>query len=146
VNLTTTATTDGAYIMGVILIIAIMFIIISVLCSMARSYADYKRIKKFLLLIGPLFSYAGYGLLTIVVVGTPCLIGYILYQHASQNPGATSFFLSRLLWVIIGFSALVGIGYVTKERLWSRIFEYHKKSVEETTYKENQKELPGALE
>jgi len=144
-NVTSISNTSGDIVslLGILLAITIISVVLSALLTVSRSYHDYKRLKNIINIIIKLLDYTAYGLLTIVAIGAPCLLGYAVYQHAINNPGSTGNFLKNIGIVVLAILGTASLGYLTKERIWKRIFEFHKKSVQEKEYKQNLKQLPG---
>ena len=132
-NVTSIASPSGTIveILGMTLIILIATVIISVLISVTRGYNYYKKYTKIINFIIKLLDYSIYGLLTIIVIGAPCVIGWAIYQHAINNPGSTGNFLKIVGISVALFTSLTTIGYLTKERIWKRLFKYHNQSVKE---------------
>ena len=82
-------------------------------------------------------------MLTVAVVGFPVYLGYLGINVASENP-ETTLEVGKWIGIIVGcFVGFTIVGYCTKNRIWKRIWKFHKI---ETEYKENVKELPGMLE
>ena len=115
---------------------------IYVLLIMSSSIEKYRRFKKLFTQLSKIFGYAAYGSLTLAVVGLPCLAGYWLFTTASSNPEATVDIL-KPVGIIFGlFLGVTLLGYATKNRIWKRIFKYHKEEKQLKTIKENIKEMP----
>ena len=104
--------------------------ILSLLFFVSGSLAKYQRAKRIFHFLYRCFSYSAYGMLTVSVVAIPCFVGWNVLQYAGDNPEGS---LEVLKWIGIAFGSLVGfgvVGYVTKNRVWKRIFEYHKMEVD----------------
>jgi len=125
-----------------IITLAIALGVIYVLFMVSASIEKYRRFKKLFTSLAKVFGYAAYGSLTLVVVGVPCLAGYWLFTTASSNPEATINIL-KPVGIIFGlFLGVTLLGYATKNRIWKRIFKYHKEEKQLKIIKENIKEMP----
>lgn len=129
-----------------IIILGIAFGVIYVLFMVSASIEKYRRFKKLFTRLSKLFGYAAYGSLTLVVVGVPCLTGYWLFTAASSNPEATVNILKPVGIVFGLFLGVTILGYITKNRVWKRIFKYHKEEQQQKQIKENIKEMPVGVE
>ena len=119
---------------------------IYVLLIMSSSIEKYRRFKRLFTSISKVFGYAAYGSLTVAVVGVPCLAGYWLFTTASSNPTATVDIL-KPMGIILGlFAGVTILGYVTKNRIWKRIFKFHNEEKMLKDVKDNIKDLPGVIE
>ena len=119
---------------------------IYVLLIMSSSIDKYRRLKKLFTSVSKVFGYAAYGSLTLVVVGVPCLAGYWLFTTASSNPEATLDVL-KPVGIISGlFIGVSVLGYLTKNRIWKRIFKFHAEEKQLKENRENMRELPGVME
>lgn len=119
---------------------------IYVLFMVSASIEKYRRFKKLFTSLSHIFSYAAYGSLTVIVVGVPCLVGYWVFNAASSNPGATVD-IFKPVGIIFGlFIGVTLIGYVAKNRVWKRIFKYHKEEQLLKDVKDNMLELPKVTE
>jgi len=113
--------------------ILIMFVILGVACAgiylllyTASSLQRYKRFKKFFLWLGSTFKYAGYGTLTVVVIGTPVLFAYWGFNYAVDN---AEFSIEIFKWIGIFAGIFIGLailGYATKNKIWKKLFKYHR--------------------
>ena len=125
-NVTSTGLDSVTSLFGTVILILIAFGIMSILFYISSDISKYRRIKKISVFFFKLFSFASYGLLTVVVIAIPLFFGWQLITYASDNPGniiETGKWIGIIFGGIFGFA---GIGYVTKNRIWKRIFEYHK--------------------
>jgi len=121
------------------ILIAISVAILGILFTVSTDISKYRRFKKLFKHLSKMFNYCAYGMLTVAVIGFPCYLAYIGINVVSENPG-TMIEIGK--WTGVIFGAFIGftlVGYVTKNRIWKRIWKYHKI---ETQYKNNMKELP----
>jgi len=128
---------------GMIILIAIAIGILAILFTVSADISKYRRFKRILKMLSSSFSYCAYGMLTVAVVGVPLYMAYIGINYVGDNV-ETATEIGK--WIGIGILAFAGftlVGYCTKNRVWRRIWKYHKI---ETQYKENMKELPKNME
>ena len=143
-NLTTNFA-SGTNLLGIFIPIALLGIalgIIVLLLNVSISIEKYRRFKRLFKFLAKTLGYVSYGTLTLVVIGIPCVLGYYGLNYASDNPGSL---IETAKWVGIIAGVYIGLGllgYATKNRIWKRIFKYHKIETENKEYKENMKELP----
>ena len=133
----------GVNLIGPVFMIGITLGIITILLYVSSSFAKYQRFKKLFRNLAKTFSYAAYGALTIVVIGIPCLLGYLGLSVAADNPEGSFEMLKWIGIIVGGFIGLSLLGYATKNRIWKRVFSYHR---QEREYKETAQELPGTTE
>ena len=109
-----------------LLVVGIGVGIMALLFFVSGNISKYRRVKNLFHFLYKCFSYSAYGMLTVAVVGIPCFVGWNALQYVGNNPeGSLEFFK----WVGIIVGALVGfgvVGYITKNRIWKRIFKYHR--------------------
>jgi len=125
-----------------IALIAIAVGMLAILLHVSSSIEKYRRFKKILKLLSKSFSYCAYGMLTVVVVGMPVVVGWQVLNMAKANPEGT-FEIVKWAGLILGsFVGFAIVGYVTKNRIWKKIWKYHKEEKSQDLYKEQMKELP----
>lgn len=112
-----------------------------VLLSAASSLDRYKRFKKVWRRIGFVFNYAAYGLLTVAVVGVPIYTGYMVFNIARDNVEATTEIVKDIGMILGVFIGLVMVGFVTKNRIWKKLFKYHRLVKQEQKEIEKQNEI-----
>ena len=135
-------TMTGGGIIGIILLLAIAIGILAILLTVTSNIDKYRRFKKFFKLLAKSFSYCAYGMLTVAVIGFPVYLGYIGINMASENPEST-IEVGKWIGIITGTLIAFGVvGYITKNRIWKRLFKYHKMEKNQRLYKEQMKELP----
>lgn len=119
---------------------------IYVLLIMSSSIEKYRRLKKLFINLSKVFGYTAYGSLTLVVVGVSCIAGYWLFTTASSNPETTVNILKPMGIIFSLFVGVTLLGYITKNRIWKKIFKYHKEEKQLKQVQENIKEMPGVIE
>jgi len=107
-------------------ILGIACIIIFFLFYFASSLDRYKRLGNFFRWLSRIFKYAGYGCLTVAVVGIPCYVGYLALEYGKENIEITYETLITIgTWIGI-FMGVVLIGFVTEKRIWKKLFKHHR--------------------
>jgi len=127
------------------ILILIAVSIIAVLTYVSSDLTKYRKIKNLLKYLSKTFSYCAYGMLTVAVIGFPLYFAYLGVNLAADNVEATG---EVLKWAGIMAGCFIGftlVGYITKERIWKRIFKYHNIEKQRQEYKENIKDLPGGF-
>ena len=124
--MTTTGLDSVGNLLGIVILILIALGIMSILFYISSDISKYRRIKKISKFFFKLFSFAAYGLLTITVIIIPLFFGWQLISYASDNPGNVIETGKWIGIIIGGLFGMAGIGYVTRNRIWKRIFEYHR--------------------
>ena len=120
--------------------------VLALLFFVSGNISKYRRAKKIFKFLYTCFSYCAYGMLTVAVVGIPCFVGWNLIQYAGNNPEGSVEFLK---WSGIAIGAFIGftlLGYATKNRIWKRIWKFHKLEKENKEYKKNMDELPKTIQ
>jgi len=133
-------------VLSIVAVLAIAIGIMAILFIVSSNIEKYRRFKRILKTLGKSFSYCAYGMLTVAIVGIPVFLGYNLLTVAADNPEAS---FEVFKWIGIFAGAFVGftlVGYATKNRIWKRIFKYHKIEKEQKEYKENMEKLPLSVE
>lgn len=134
-NVTTQFMPDGlGTASDIILIIGVLAISIgtlSILLYTAQSLEKYQRFKNIFKKIAGTLNYAAYGTLTLVIIATPCYLGYIGLTYTVENPGNV---LPLMKWIgIIGglYIGMTLLGYITKNKIWTKIFKHRKEDKKE---------------
>jgi len=131
---------SGGSVFTVILLALVCCCLIAVLLYISASIKKYRRFKALFKRFSKTFSYAGYGLLTVVIIGLPVYLAYTTYTVASENKEASWEVLKWVGYIFLAYIGLTLIGFATKKRIWKRIYKYHKT---EKDYKEAFEQLPG---
>jgi len=132
-------------ILPVILMVGIAAAALTILLTASQSIEKYRRFKRMLNFLAKTLGYAAYGSLTIVIIGVPCLAGYWMFTTTAANPQGTIDILQPIGIIIGLFIGLALLGYATKNKIWTKIFKYHKEEKQQKQIKENMKELPVGI-
>lgn len=145
----TTSLATGTNLLGILIPIILVGIaagVIVLLLNISISIEKYRRFKRLFKFLAKTLGYVSYGTLTLAVIGIPCVLGYYGLSYAGDNPGSL---IEVAKWTGIiagGYAGLALLGYAAKNRIWKRIFKYHKIETENKEYKDNLKEMPTKTE
>jgi hypothetical protein len=112
-------------VLGTALLLGACIGILSLLFYVSGNIEKYRRFRKLFTSLYKMFSYAAYGLLTIAVVGLPLLGIYQLTQMVGNNPTGAIEAIKTIGIIVGAFVGVTLVGYVTKNRVWKRIFKFH---------------------
>jgi len=141
-NATSSFMNSGGSILGLVILMGIAFGVLAILFYVSSNIEKYKRFKKIFKIFYSCFSYCAYGLLTVAIIGVPVYLGYLGIIYAQDNPEGSLEFIKWTGIIIGGFIGFTFVGYCTKNRIWKKIFKYHKQEKDEKNYKESMEELP----
>jgi len=132
---------------GLLFILAISSGMLLLLTYVSSSFERFKRFTRLIKLIksfGKTLNYAAYGGLTVVVIVAPVIMLYYGGSAAADNSEAL-IPVAKYAAIFIGiYAGLVIVGYISKNKIWRKIFNYRKR-LQSEKYAENIKELPGVF-
>ena len=119
--------------LGVLFLIVVGALVCMALLYAAQSYEKFKKFKRIMRVFHVLYkslNYFAYGSLTIIVVGGPAILGYYSLEYGVAN-SESIYPLLRIVGIGIGIYTLIAlVGYVTKKRIWKRIFKFREMAKE----------------
>ena len=128
---------------GIIVLVAIAVGVLAILFTISADISKYRRFKNLLTSLSKTFSYCAFGMLTVAVIGVPVYLGYLGINQVGNNPEG-AIIVGKWVGIIVGcFIGFTLVGYATKNRVWKRIYRFHK---QEKQIQDNIKELPGMIE
>lgn len=118
---------------GVLFLVVVGALVCMALLYAAQSYEKFKKFKRIMMIFKTLYkslNYFAYGSLTIIVIGGPAILGYYSLEYGVANSESV-YPLLRIVGIGIGAYTLIAlVGYITKKRIWKRIFKFREMAKE----------------
>jgi hypothetical protein len=142
INATSSFMDSGGSILGLVILFGIALGVMALLFFVSSNIEKYRRFKKLFRFLYGCFGYCAYGMLTVAVIGVPVYLGYVGFITASANPEGLIEFVKWTGIILGGFIGFVLVGYCTKNRVWKRIFKFHRVEKENKIYRDNLRDMP----